>query len=421
MPAYYFGNNSPLVSDGYKARKASGMGSEYQNAQYIYDYFVSRGFTPEATCGMIGNFQAESSIQPAIWEYGMPQWGPKTGYGIAQWTPATKLTTWCDAHGYNWSSLEGQCACLYNEMTNPANAQWEFRYPYRVVTRSQYIHSTESAYELGVIFCWNFEDPSTQTALLRGEYAQNWYNTLSGLRVAPVKPADRAISHTSPHNGTVQTYTVQSGDTLSGIAARFGVTVSQLCQWNDIVNPNAIYVGQVLKIYGSTNGTGNRPTADATAIHYTVQSGDTLSGIAERYGVTVSQLCQWNSIANPNLIYVGQVLTIYPNISSSYTSHEIDYTVQYGNTLSGIAQKFGVTVQDLCQWNGITDLNQIYAGQVLKIYANRGNSYTSTYTVQSGDTLSGIAARFGVTVSQLCQWTDIVNPNQIYAGQTLIV
>ena len=99
----------------------------------------------------------------------------------------------------------------------------------------------------------------------------------------------------------------------------------------------------------------------------------------------------------------------------------IYYTVQYGDTLSGIAQKFGVSVQELCEWNNIANSNQIYAGQVLKIYSSGENASTTTYTVQSGDTLSGIAARFGVTVSQLCQWNNIANPNQIYAGQVLRV
>lgn len=70
-------------------------------------------------------------MQPNI----LPQGGPKTGYGIAQWTPAKKLTDWRDAHGYNWSTLEGQCACLYNEMTNPVNHPQEIRYPYRIGTR----------------------------------------------------------------------------------------------------------------------------------------------------------------------------------------------------------------------------------------------------------------------------------------------
>ena len=58
------------------------MGSEYQNAQYIYNYCVSRRFTPEATCGMIGNFQAESSVQPDIWQYGMPQGDLKLGTAL---------------------------------------------------------------------------------------------------------------------------------------------------------------------------------------------------------------------------------------------------------------------------------------------------------------------------------------------------
>lgn len=98
-----------------------------------------------------------------------------------------------------------------------------------------------------------------------------------------------------------QTYTVQAGDTLSGIAQRYGTTYQQLAQLNGIANPNLIYPGQVLKIQGAAQ--------QATEMH-TVQSGDTLSGIAQRYGTTYQQLAQINGIANPNLIYPGQVLRL---------------------------------------------------------------------------------------------------------------
>ena len=88
-------------------------------------------------------------------------------------------------------------------------------------------------------------------------------------------------------------------DTLSGIAAKFGVTVAQLCEWNNISNPDLIYVGQQLIV-----------KKGSTAQYYTVVSGDTLSGIAAKFGTTVAQLCSWNNISDPNLIYVGQVLRV---------------------------------------------------------------------------------------------------------------
>ena len=104
---------------------------------------------------------------------------------------------------------------------------------------------------------------------------------------------------------STRTYEVQSGDTLSGIAAKFGTTVSQLCSLNGISNPNVIYAGQVLKISGS----GSAP-APAAKKYYKIKSGDSLSGIAAKFGTTVSQLCSWNGISNPNVIYAGTTIRV---------------------------------------------------------------------------------------------------------------
>ncbi|KAH0795471.1 LysM peptidoglycan-binding domain-containing protein [Histomonas meleagridis] len=104
---------------------------------------------------------------------------------------------------------------------------------------------------------------------------------------------------------SASTYTVKSGDTLSGIAKKFGVTVSQLCSWNGIKDANKIYVGQVLKVSASSGG-----GSSGSYTTYTVKSGDTLSAIAARYGTTVSAICSLNGIKNANKIYVGQKLKI---------------------------------------------------------------------------------------------------------------
>ena len=149
-------------------------------------------------------------------------------------------------------------------------------------------------------------------------------------------------------------YTVQSGDTLSGIAAKFGTTYQAIAALNGISNPNLIYPGQVLKI-PSSSGNSNKT--------YTVQKGDTLSGIAAKFGTTYQVIAALNGISNPNKIYVGQVLKI-PSVSSNGTR---TYTVQSGDTLSGIAAKFGTTYQAIAALNGISDPNLIYPGQVLKI------------------------------------------------------
>lgn len=97
------------------------------------------------------------------------------------------------------------------------------------------------------------------------------------------------------------TYTVQPGDTLSSIAAKFGTNYQALANLNGISNPNLIYVGQVLRVNGSAN---------AGSVYYTVRAGDNLSAIASRYGTSYQSIASLNGLANPNLIYAGQTLKI---------------------------------------------------------------------------------------------------------------
>ncbi|WMT82133.1 GH25 family lysozyme [Terrisporobacter mayombei] len=105
----------------------------------------------------------------------------------------------------------------------------------------------------------------------------------------------------------------------------------------------------------------------------------------------------------------------------------IYYTVQDGDTLSEIAKRYGVSVKELGSINGITDVNLIYPGQILKIYPKEKREerkklrkkFYSTYVVMSGNTLSSVAGKFHTTVDELVQLNDISNPNLIYPGEIL--
>ena len=173
--------------------------------------------------------------------------------------------------------------------------------------------------------------------------------SVSGNVPQVVIPEPKPVQHVGhPASGT---YIVQPGDTLSGIAEKYGTTYQNLAAINGIGNPNQINVGQVLKVTGKAS---NENT-------YFVQSGDTLSGIAAKFGTTVSDLVSRNHIANPNVIYVGQKLYLAGNGQSNA------YTVKSGDTLSNIANIFHTTWQALAQKNGIANPNVIYVGQTIQI------------------------------------------------------
>lgn len=160
--------------------------------------------------------------------------------------------------------------------------------------------------------------------------------------------------------------------------------------------------------------------------NYTVKSGDTLSAIASRYGMTVNALVMLNGINNANLIYPGQVLRVADSGAGSTVTNKATtpitstgtqaYTVRYGDTLSGIASRYGTSTSTLASINGISNPNWIYPGQVLKL---SGGSSARSYTVRSGDTLSGIASRLGTSWTSLKAKNGLANANLIYPGQTL--
>lgn len=132
-----------------------------------------------------------------------------------------------------------------------------------------------------------------------------WAHIQGGSGTTPLptnKPA--AKPSPAPANPAAGTYTVKAGDTLSGIATKHGTTWQTLQKLNNIQNPNLIYPGQVIKTCG-----GAKPAQHAP-VTYTVKPGDTLSGIAARYGTTYQAIAAKNGIANPNLIYPGQTLKI---------------------------------------------------------------------------------------------------------------
>ena len=211
--------------------------------------------------------------------------------------------------------------------------------------------------------------------------------------------------------------TVEAGDSLSEIAAEHGTSVSALMSANGIVDADRLFMGQRLVIPGP----GATPTTLPTMV-VVVQRGDSLSGIAAEYGVTLSALIQANNIVDPDTVHVGQELLV-PGATRPVTpTGPVVVTVQPGDSLSAIASVHGVSVSALMNANDLTDPDRLSVGQQLTIPGSMPPATTLPpliVTVRSGDNLSAIAAANGVTVPALMEANGITDANLLSIGQQL--
>ena len=268
----------------------------------------------------------------------------------------------------------------------------------------------------------------------------------------------KGFTYVPPEGFVSNSYTVQKGDTLYGIANKLGTTVDELKKLNNLTS-DILSVGQLLKIpekivqddekniyvvkkgdslYSiarDNNTTVNElktinnltsdiltigqtlllPSATVTADTYTVQKGDTLYGIANKLGTTVSELKSINNLTS-DILSVGQVLKV-PNSNQGESSNTITYTVKSGDSLYSIAKNYDVTVDAIKKENNLTS-NLLSIGQVLKIPTT--SITETTYVVKSGDNLYSIARKFNTTVDELKRLNNLTS-NLLSIGQILII
>jgi LysM repeat protein len=180
--------------------------------------------------------------------------------------------------------------------------------------------------------------------------------------------AGRAPTAAAPASGEVQ-HTVQSGDTLYSLAARYGTTVEAIVALNKLTSPDRISAGMTLRIPKGSGSSAGGSTGGSTGqtAEYVVQAGDNMSSIAVRFGVSVDAILKANSLSNPDFVYPGQKLTIPAGGSSSGGSSPKTHVVKAGETLGSIAAKYGVTAKAIMDANQIANPNLIYPGQTLHI------------------------------------------------------
>ena len=203
--------------------------------------------------------------------------------------------------------------------------------------------------------------------------------------------------------GTGVNYTVQKGDSLWSIANKFNISVEDLKSANNLIS-NLLNIGQTLKIPSEESPV----TGDY--IVYTISKGDSLYSIAQKYNTTVNELIKYNNLSSTNL-KIGEQLLI-PTTESKINT----YTVKSGDSLYSIAKKYGVTVDELKKANGLTS-NNLSLNQKLVIPEAKGEI---GYIVKSGDSLYSIAKKYNVTVDELKKANGLTT-NTLSIGQELAI
>jgi membrane-bound lytic murein transglycosylase D len=163
-----------------------------------------------------------------------------------------------------------------------------------------------------------------------------------------------------PYAAEDVSHTVRQGETLSRIAKRYGTTVAAIAEANGIKDFRALRIGQVLAIPGAEYS----PPPENAGIH-TVKKGETLSGVAAKYGVHLRDLEAWNDLAPRHTLYPGQKLIV--TASKAPQDRVIVHKVKRGDTINGIAQKYGSTTGRLLKTNGLKPTDRIYPGQKIKV------------------------------------------------------
>lgn len=212
-----------------------------------------------------------------------------------------------------------------------------------------------------------------------------------------------------PKKETIETgdyfvYNVKSGDSLYSIGKKFGISVDELIDYNNL-STSSLKINQQLLI------PKEKEKEETTT--YIVKSGDTLYSIARDYGTTVDNLMNLNNLTT-SVLNVGQVLKI-SSINPEEDSY-LEYAVKSGDSLYLIAQKYNTSVNELKNLNNLST-NLLSIGQVLKI--PKGGA-SVTYVVKSGDNLYSIASRYNTTVDEIKRKNNLSN-NLLSIGQVLVI
>ncbi|MFV5262255.1 LysM peptidoglycan-binding domain-containing protein [Acinetobacter courvalinii] len=245
-------------------------------------------------------------------------------------------------------------------------------------------------------------------------------------------------------------YVVQSGDSLTNLASRFDLSLKQLADYNNLSVTDGLFVGQRLTLLEPKNNArttqqsarNNESKASATAKvatkSYMVKRGEYLKLIADRYALSNQELASLTSgLTAGSSLFVGQKINVplheisqteeaaeptkntvkYENVTASTSYKTENYTVQRGDTLSSIATKSKISLSELAELNNLKANSGVRLGQSLKIPA--GSTVPDQYVVQSGDSLNAIAAKYNLQLSYVADLNGLERTAGVRVGQRL--
>ena len=286
-----------------------------------------------------------------------------------------------------------------------------------------------------------------------------------------VKPVPVVVDTKQKPQGERTVYVVQAGDTLASIASRYGVNWRDVADWNQIEPSKSLYVGTSLYLYNAKKVQPARPTS------YTVQSGDTLTAVAEKFGFTNQQLADMNNLTPTSNLLRGARLSLVDdgkttsnaNSASSSTSKNgsdknsadsistrakaandtavvkkidtVNYKVKAGESVGSLANRYNMSNEQLAELNKFSATSSLLLGQTIKVPASMPDAddkpdsktensrktqaaakvSTVSYTVKSGDTLSAIASRYQTSNDELAKLNKISANSMVILGQKLTV
>lgn len=257
------------------------------------------------------------------------------------------------------------------------------------------------------------------------------------LKLYDANPSNQSPSTNRNSSRNDTSYIVQSGDTLTGVASKYNMSVTQLANYNNLTTTSGLITGQTLWLVDGKVKSTKTPSQNNATTNYTVKSGDTLIGLAKELGVTAEDIAKLNEFDSNAGLIQGRTIKVPATKSNKAQSDKnqstkadtkIDtnqgrtlaktenYKVKKGESLTSLASQYNVSVEDLAKTNNLSPKAGLRVGQVIKV-----PKFTDTYTVKSGDTLIGLARQYGVSTDELATMNNIKSTTQLKRGQKLTV